>query len=221
MTKTYRLVTYHDSRKAEILQLEESEYPRGWSSISTGYPTIEELYEKVPLAPSPCSICGSPYSVAYTNKKELIEHGLCFNCNFWRDKIQNWEPTYVCVDGHLYSLLTGNPAESRMLGHGGSEFFVQRRGEKQIRLFNNVWHAGEVPPHFRDKIKDDADFVPAPFRLQYRMPKSDKWLDGKGFLTAELARKAIKEGEADFRVVDSQGNEVAHEPKEDDSDFWG
>lgn len=221
MNKMYRLVAYHDHRKSEILHLGDGEYPQGWSSISVGCHTIKELYEKVPLAEFPCSVCGSPYSLAYSNKKELLQHGVCFSCNFWRDKIENWGTSYVCVDGHLYSLLTGNPAESRMLNHGGREFFVQRRGEKEIRLFNNVWHAGEVPLYFRDRIRDDADFVPAPFQLQYRMPKSDKWLDGKGFLTAELARRAIKTGEADFRVVDSQGNEVAHEPKEDDSDFWG
>lgn len=159
MSKSYRLVTYHDTaRKAEILLIGD-EYPKGWSSISQGAATVEELRKKVPLADEPCSVCGSPYRLGYTNAKNLIKHKMCFNCDFWREKIEQRTPKHVCVEGHFYRLANGNPAENRMLGHGGRKFYVRRHGETGVKVFNNVWHAGEIPPAFRDHLKDDAEFL--------------------------------------------------------------
>lgn len=214
MSKKYRLVCYHDKgRKAEILELgDDDEHPKGWAHISYGHPTIAELYEKEPLAPEPCSVCGSPYSLAYSNKVSLIKHKMCFSCDFWRGKIEQRTPDHVCVAGHFYRLATGSPSENRVLGHGGREFFVRRHGEAEIKVFNNVWHAGEIPPAFRDRLKDDADFLSAPFRVEYQI--GEQWHGGKGFLTAQQAWASIKGDKEGFRVVDSDGKE---QPPEEQS----
>ncbi len=203
MNKTYRLVTFHDtSRKAEILKLSDDEYPKGWSQISYGYPTIAELYEKGNLAPEPCCVCASPYSLSYCNKDDLIKHGMCFSCNFWREKIEKRTPNQVCVNGRLYALANGNPSEGRYLGHAGQEFYVRRNGEQEIKVFNNVWHAGEIPPAFRDRLQDDAEFLPAPFRVQYQV--GEQWYSAKGFLTAKEAWDSTK-GKEGLRVINSEG----------------
>lgn len=160
MNKLYRLVCYHDTtRTAEILLLSGDGYPKGWSSISQGAATVEELRKKVPLADEPCSVCGSPYSLSYCNKADLIKHEMCSLCNFWREKVETRTKDHVCVEGHFYRLGNANPADSRMLGHGGRKFYVRRHGEKEIKVFNDVWHAGEIPPAFRDRLKDDAEFL--------------------------------------------------------------
>ena len=210
MSKTFRLVTYHDvSKKAEILQLGDDEYPKDWSSITRGYPTIEELYEKAPLAFKPCSVCGSPYALQYdkSHNARLLHHRMCFTCDFWREKVADYTKNDVVVAGHFYRLLNADPAAGRMLGHGGSKFFCRRLGETEIKEFNNVWHCGEVPPQYRDRLVDTAEFVDPPFRMQYSAGKIPQWLNGRGFLSAQEAWNSIKGNKEGFRVIDSEGNE--------------
>lgn len=53
------------------------------------------------------------------------------------------------------------------LGYGGALFRIRRHGSDEVIETRNLWHQGTVPPSWRDRLPDDAEFVKteAPVRV--------------------------------------------------------
>ena len=56
-----------------------------------------------------CKICGKEEDVSHwCNAEEMVEHQMCYNCNFWREKqeidAKRPEHTYAVIDGAHYYL---------------------------------------------------------------------------------------------------------------------
>lgn len=77
---------------------------------------------------------------------------------FWLEIIKE-KDEHVIINGICYYLDKAHPmSDSPFRGYGGREFKIKlHTGE--IIVTNNLWHNGEVPKEFRDRLPDNAEFV--------------------------------------------------------------
>lgn len=110
-----------------------------------------------------CKICGAPSLATYCEptKTEMLRDQVCFDCNFWGEKIQ-WrlETRSDCfvIEGHHYKVNPDIPIDSRgFRGHSGREFIILANDGRHI-VTHNLWHQGKVPDRFCDVLTDNATF---------------------------------------------------------------
>lgn len=130
-----------------------------WTSYGPYYQSKEELIEKAEIT-GQCTICDSPVSLRYSEptRSELIEHGMCFTCNFWRLLIPK---KHVIVNGVHFQDCEGMDTMGQR-GHGGRSFYyVMENG--RIFKSNNMWHQGTIPEwikaHWPERFKNNARFI--------------------------------------------------------------
>ena len=104
-----------------------------------------------------CMECGENFI------KDLMEEAYvgnrCFDCSFWQEKLslkESGDPRQVIVDGEHYMAMEddGGP----MKGFGGADFSIEYFDGRRIEC-NNLWHQGEIPEQFRDRLPDNAKFI--------------------------------------------------------------
>lgn len=116
-----------------------------------------------------CRECGEPELSEYIpeTQRQIEERQLCFSCNFWTNKLEEFGADHFVADGCLYRIRPDAPIGYRgFVGHGGAEFTVEYPGGQQ-RTTKNLWAAGPVPEHFRDRFPDTARFVTRPKGCAY------------------------------------------------------
>ncbi len=103
-----------------------------------------------------CKICNNHYTQAHYKQIEDV----CFSCGFWEEKVEQLKTKQVViVDSHYY-VVGPNKEPSKFCGFGGRWFRWKLLGfpEKTFESCD-MWHAGTIPPHFRDRLKDNAEWV--------------------------------------------------------------
>lgn len=108
-----------------------------------------------------CKICGKEEDPSHwINEKDMVEHKMCFSCNFWREILEDDEkcpPHTVCmIDGTHYRIRPDDP-ESHFQGFGGAEFQIEFNDGCKV-ITHNLWCQGEPPEHWKDKFPDNARF---------------------------------------------------------------
>ena len=129
------------------------------SSIHAGQSDAEahEMWGAL-LAKPRCRECGEPEPFHFDERMErtLAERQLCFSCNFWTLLVGRTDS--VIVGGHHYVVKPDRPGvPDHCLGHGGSRFVIRFFDGRQV-VTHNLWDQGQVPPHFLDRIPDNARF---------------------------------------------------------------
>ena len=102
-----------------------------------------------------CIECGKNY------KRELMEDAYignrCFYCSFWEEKVRiKGDPNQTIVNGEHY--MVGSSTNGPIRGFGGADFSIEYFDGRRIEC-NNLWHQGEIPEHFRNRLPDNAKFV--------------------------------------------------------------
>jgi len=103
-------------------------------------------------------------------KAELEESRLCFDCNFWDEKViwaklggklntNNGVATVVRVKGtHYLAYPMADPKQHGFLGHGGG-LFAFKMLDGTILQSNNVWCQGKIPERYKGLLPDNAERV--------------------------------------------------------------
>lgn len=86
-----------------------------------------------------------------SNDSDFVLPGLCFTCSFWTH-IYNEKDEHFIIDGHSYAPGKG--------GFGGRTFRVESADGRTFS--GELFTQGEVPPHFRAMLPDDAVFMECP-----------------------------------------------------------
>jgi hypothetical protein len=154
MNMSYRLVNYHDTeRKAEIIQVTPGESPEGYSSMSRGFETEEELRKHENIPDSTCSCCDSIYSSNYSTMRD---DGTCFSCQFWIDK--KITDRVVITNDTYYVIGPKSTHPNEFRGFAGRDFYIQF-DDGRLESTTNLWHAGKIPERFRDRLKNNAKMI--------------------------------------------------------------
>lgn len=113
-----------------------------------------------------CSICSGCASASFNEptKSRLIEQHICFSCDHWLQIIKNDaaqdKQRAVVTKGKHYYMGKNTTGPHRWSGFGGHEFNILFNDGREVKC-NNLWSQGEIPEHFRDRLPDNATFVPA------------------------------------------------------------
>lgn len=108
----------------------------------------------------PCKKCGAEnYKTCYGGDigKMMKKMGFCFNCAFWQEKVDN-KRRFTIIDGSSY-VLGNSSSDAKYRGMAGRTFTVRHFRSGTVKSYNDVWHQGTVPDHFRDELPDNAEFA--------------------------------------------------------------
>lgn len=106
-----------------------------------------------------CVECGVIEFSTYFNNETMIENQLCFSCNHWKEKSDNYlnnPGNTLIIKGALYSDGGNkkNPSNTSFLGHAGREFTIQRK-DGELWKTNNLWCGGDIPLKYRSTTMQD------------------------------------------------------------------
>lgn len=146
----------------QILFTESENVKKGnevWTMIAGGFNSVEELHEKCKILPESCKECSHLISTTYNepHKSEMISRNICLRCNIWTNKLNTLpDPNCFVVNGGVYNVKPNIDGPGGFKGFGGREFrFIKN---SVLTISHNVWFNGQVPVHFKDRIKDNATF---------------------------------------------------------------
>lgn len=112
-----------------------------------------------------CKECGKNEAAKYMEptRSEMVKRSLCFKCNFWYEKTWIKDEPYVArIDGKHYQI--GDPlppgTPKHCAGFGGSEFKIKFH-DGRVVITSNLWHQGDIPDHFKERLPNNAEFVTA------------------------------------------------------------
>lgn len=97
-------------------------------------------------------------------RNRMISEQLCFICDLWtqRHHRATTDPNSFIIDGTLYGdggVRDPGQAMFGRLGFGGRWFKIKTHDGRVVET-NNLWCAGDIPPHFRDRYPDNATMDP-------------------------------------------------------------
>ena len=109
-----------------------------------------------------CRFCGKEEDPEHwICRDSLIREQLCFSCYHWQERYdydQSHPEEAVVIDGvHYY--IDDEDSKSHFRGFGGAKFVIQFNDGRVVNT-TNLWCQGEVPPEWRDKFPDNAQFIP-------------------------------------------------------------
>lgn len=110
-----------------------------------------------------CTICGKtddPESYMKGNIRSIMEaKEVCFNCGFWEEKIAIHDDRTFIIKGERYHAQPDTSDIYKFKGFGGRKFKIRRIDTGEIIETQNLWYQGVIPPYFRDRMPDNAEFV--------------------------------------------------------------
>lgn len=159
--KFYRLAS-SDTRAEIVLVGYKNKVMRsngGWATCMTpGYETEADLREKELIPDDPCRECGQIFSARTCDdiKQRMLERHVCFTCDFWLEKINHRNSTRI--NGQHY-VIGSVKYPHRGDGYGGWHFRIKKQDGEVVDTCD-LWSQGPIPPHFRDRLPDNAEFLP-------------------------------------------------------------
>lgn len=108
-----------------------------------------------------CVECGDVLNDSYMEpyKTQIHAQKMCMSCLHWSGYVTTAsDPTHVVVGGYHYVISPDGRTDCGTLGHGGAEFVIRFNDGREV-VTHNLWAQGRVPPHFRDRLPDNGEFV--------------------------------------------------------------
>jgi len=151
---------------AIIHQEVRPEFKDGWTCITSGYPDQETLIKEHCIQPDPCSVCGKIYSASFVPgvRKVMLSEKICHTCYHWWSLAQRQTSHSLRIAGHHYQVEPDiyNPSQAyHCAGFGGREIWYSKDGGPPQRT-RNLWHQGDISPHWRSLLPDNAVFCEKP-----------------------------------------------------------
>ena len=89
------------------------------------------------------------------------KNGICVTCNFWLDILPIKDKLYIVrVEGVHYTMGSENKTVS-IRGFGGRKWVIKFNDGREV-ISTNLWDQGRIPEHFRERLPDNAVFIPQP-----------------------------------------------------------
>lgn len=107
-----------------------------------------------------CCECGKVERMQWnrTVEMQLRTRRLCYDCNFWEEKLA-LPGRAVVVAGCRYGIGSESPSDKAHRGFGGQAFLIKFFQGVPFDVFTtNLWHNGEIPKHYQDRMPNTATF---------------------------------------------------------------
>lgn len=107
-----------------------------------------------------CSKCSEKAKLSYKNKQELIDNQMCYSCNFWRKKVEEFGDNNIVVDQTHYTIGPVLPKNTSVFrGFGGSKFIILKNNKLKPIVTHNLWCQGDIPKIWKDQLPNNAKFL--------------------------------------------------------------
>ena len=162
-TKKWYIMTPRGGEPSVIVHSEYADLEGKFSRLSHAYDTKEAIFEDKNVLLEPCKLCGGVVYIWYSGdmKERLQEKNICFSCDFWESvhaEVQRKGTKKIIVEGSAYHISKDTPGDY-FKGHGGRRFVIRYLATGEEVVSHNLWHDGDVPPNFKEKLPDTAEFV--------------------------------------------------------------
>lgn len=108
-----------------------------------------------------CKECGKEVTdkdLHYICAEKLINEQLCFDCDYWSEKLQCKDSAKsVRINGEQYWLAEEHTV-SPFRGFDGQKFIILFNNGKQI-ITTNLWYNGAIPEGFKSRLPNNAQFL--------------------------------------------------------------
>lgn len=109
-----------------------------------------------------CKECGEKEGTKHFHESisTLMEgQNLCFECLFWVKHLEGGDgQERVRIDGKHYIIGEETDAPKNYRGFSGEKFVIRFHDGREVTT-TNLWGNGDIPPHFRERMPDNAVFV--------------------------------------------------------------
>ena len=112
-----------------------------------------------------CKECGEQETKSWMEDvmKKLIENQLCFDCQFWIEKLEvKHDPRTARIDGIHYHIgdeeYTGR---FKFRGFSGRKFVIKFHDGREL-ITTNLWTQSHIPERFKQRLPDNAVFIRDP-----------------------------------------------------------
>ena len=103
--------------------------------------------------------------------KLMSESGMCYECAYWKDFIENKPDNLEIIEGKCYHFLREQYKTPMMtLGMEGKMRYILRRNG-DVAKSNDVWLINEVPLKYRDQLPNTAWWIKS--RAYYKLERWD------------------------------------------------
>ena len=108
-----------------------------------------------------CAECGE--HVMDARLEEMLFRCVCFHCNFWLNWVErlthpDYENHIARINGNHY-LIAAEDAFAVPRGFSGTRFAILFKDGRRVET-TNLYHNGIIPLRFRNRLPDNAAFVP-------------------------------------------------------------
>lgn len=95
-------------------------------------------------------------------KSQLLKRQLCFNCNFWYDRLKalqaDTDHRCAVIDGDMYNVADSKNTDIQCNGFAGRKFTIRFHDGFEVTT-NNLWHNGAISPFYIHLFKQNAVFI--------------------------------------------------------------
>lgn len=107
-----------------------------------------------------CKECGKKIETTFVHSESLKIMGLCNSCHRWGELCNRDRLLKDCVriNGKHYIVGPEDDTRRQWRGYGGSKFRIRKFDGGEI-VTTNLWHQGDIPDHFRERLPDNAEFA--------------------------------------------------------------
>lgn len=109
--------------------------------------------------PEPCRECGAEVDTHFVpeTRERLIALNVCFNCNYWLERVDSKSGKQIVVGGVVYQRGAEKDA-GPFRGFSGKPWRVKLHSGEEFRS-TNMWFNGQIPDRFKSRIPDNAIFL--------------------------------------------------------------
>lgn len=104
-----------------------------------------------------CPTCGEELGKFVSDEKSMKEHGECFECSLWRERLPLvGRPDVAIIDGTFYTI-GDEDSKDPFRGFGGDKFVIKFKNGKEVTT-TNLWCGGDISKYWRTRFPNNADF---------------------------------------------------------------
>ena len=104
-----------------------------------------------------CPTCGKELSNRSWEENSIKEHGECFECSLWRERLPLVGNSNVAIiDGTFYTI-DDEDSKDPFRGFGGDKFVIRFKDGREITT-TNLWCGGNISEAWKPKFPNNADF---------------------------------------------------------------
>jgi len=106
-----------------------------------------------------CNECGHPIWLGWIHNDVLIEKRECFDCNFWTCLIEKGNNIVIRSGDEIHHYAIGPEKVPGIINGFAGRWHIIEFSNGRVEKTCDLWHNGEIPRRFWDRLPINAKFI--------------------------------------------------------------